>query len=68
MLSWAAEAAQVDISAGLALAVLALLAVLPEYAVDFVFSWQAGQIYADAGQLPAVRRTAAPPARSPWPT
>ena len=44
-LSWAAEAAQVDISAGLALAVLALLAVLPEYAVDFVFSWQAGQIY-----------------------
>jgi cation:H+ antiporter len=30
MLSWAAEAAQVDVSAGLALAVLALLAVLPE--------------------------------------
>ncbi len=29
VLSWAAEAAQVDISAGLALAVLALLAVLP---------------------------------------
>ena len=40
-LSWAAEAAQVDISAGLALAVLALLAVLPEYAVDFVFTFQA---------------------------
>jgi cation:H+ antiporter len=51
-LSWAAEAAQVDISAGLALAVLALLAVLPEYAVDFVFSWQAGQIYADQGSCP----------------
>ncbi|MQA16092.1 MAG: sodium:proton exchanger [Pseudonocardiaceae bacterium] len=45
ILSWAAEAAQVDISAGLALALLALLAVLPEYAVDFVFSWKAGQIY-----------------------
>ncbi len=49
VLSWAAEAAQVDISAGLALAVLALLAVLPEYAVDFVFSYQAGQLYAEAG-------------------
>ena len=49
MLSWAAEAAQVDISAGLALAVLALLAVLPEYAVDFVFSFQAGQLFAEAG-------------------
>jgi cation:H+ antiporter len=49
VLSWAAEAAQVDISAGLALAVLALLAVLPEYAVDFVFSFQAGQLFAEAG-------------------
>lgn len=49
VLSWAAEAAQIDISAGLALAVLALLAVLPEYAVDFVFTFQAGQIYADTG-------------------
>jgi len=52
VLSWAAEAAQVDISAGLALAVLALLAVLPEYAVDFVFSFQAGQIYAAEGNCP----------------
>jgi cation:H+ antiporter len=52
LLSWAAEAAQVDISAGLALAVLALLAVLPEYAVDFVFSFQAGQIYAAEGHCP----------------
>lgn len=50
VLAWAAEAAQVDVSAGLALAVLALLAVLPEYAVDFVFSFQAGQIYAEAGE------------------
>ena len=49
VLSWAAEAAQVDISAGLALALLALLAVLPEYAVDFVFSYQAGQIYEAQG-------------------
>nr|WP_211176914.1 sodium:proton exchanger [Pseudonocardia acidicola] len=50
VLSWAAEAAQVDISAGLALAVLALLAVLPEYAVDFVFSFHAGRTYAETGE------------------
>jgi cation:H+ antiporter len=49
ILAWAAEAAQVDISAGLALALLALLAVLPEYAVDFVFTFQAGQIYEQHG-------------------
>ncbi|MGH3936528.1 MAG: sodium:proton exchanger [Pseudonocardiaceae bacterium] len=49
ILSWAAEAAQVDVSAGVALALLALLAVLPEYAVDFVFTYQAGQIYAENG-------------------
>jgi cation:H+ antiporter len=42
MLAWAAEASQVYISAGLALALLALVAVLPEYAVDFVFTWKAG--------------------------
>jgi len=52
VLSWAAEAAQVDVSAGLALAVLALLAVLPEYAVDAVFSWQAGAIYEAEGTCP----------------
>ena len=34
ILSWAAELAQLDIPQTLALAVLALLAVLPEYAVD----------------------------------
>ncbi len=41
ILSWAAEAAQVDISESLAVAILALIAVLPEYAVDFVFTWKA---------------------------
>ncbi|MGY1845591.1 sodium/calcium exchanger protein [Modestobacter sp. SYSU DS0875] len=50
LLSWAAEAIQVDVSAGLALAVLALVAVLPEYAVDFVFTFEAGQVYAAEGQ------------------
>src|SRR4051812_3267226 len=42
LLAWAAEALQLDVSAGLALAVLALIAVLPEYAVDFVFTSKAG--------------------------
>ena len=40
VLAWAAEVAQLDISAGLAIAVLALIAVLPEYAVDLVFAWR----------------------------
>lgn len=42
LLGWGAEVVQLDISAGLALAVLALIAVLPEYAVDFVFTSKAG--------------------------
>jgi cation:H+ antiporter len=42
LLGWGAEVIQLDISAGLALAVLALIAVLPEYAVDFVFTSKAG--------------------------
>jgi hypothetical protein len=42
LLSWAAELAALEISAGLAIAVLALVAVLPEYAVDFVFAWRGG--------------------------
>lgn len=42
LLSWAAEVAQLDISAGLAIAVLAFIAVLPEYAVDMVFAWKGG--------------------------
>jgi cation:H+ antiporter len=42
LLSWAAEAAQVDISGSLAVAILALIAVLPEYAVDLYFSYTAG--------------------------
>ncbi len=42
VLSWAAEAAQVDIAGSLAIAILALIAVLPEYAVDLYFSFTAG--------------------------
>ena len=42
-LSWGTELAERDIGQGLALALLALIAVLPEYAVDVVFAWKAGQ-------------------------
>jgi cation:H+ antiporter len=42
LLAWAAEVAQVDVSASLATAVLALIAVLPEYAVDLYFAFSAG--------------------------
>lgn len=42
VLTWTAEAAEHDISQALALAVLALIAVLPEYAVDLTFAWKAG--------------------------
>ena len=49
VLAWAAEVAQLDISAGLAIAVLALIAVLPEYAVDLVFAWRGGEAYETYG-------------------
>jgi cation:H+ antiporter len=42
LLAWAAEAAQMDISGSLAIALLALIAVLPEYAVDLYFAYTAG--------------------------
>jgi cation:H+ antiporter len=47
LLAWGAEALQMDVARGLALAVLALIAVLPEYAVDFTFAIKAGD---DPGQ------------------
>ncbi len=42
-MSWGAEAAEHDIPRALALSVVALLAVFPEYAVDIVFAVKAGQ-------------------------
>ncbi len=57
VLAWAAETAQLDISAGLALALLALIAVLPEYAVDFVFTWRAGHDTAHWGPLALANMT-----------
>jgi cation:H+ antiporter len=43
LLSWAAEVAQLDISQTLAIATLAFIAVLPEYAVDLFLAFRAGQ-------------------------
>jgi cation:H+ antiporter len=43
LLLWACDAAQADISQSLALAIVALVAVLPEYSVDMYFTWQAGR-------------------------
>ena len=42
LLAWGAEAAQIDVSGGLAIAVLALVAVLPEYAVDLYYAYASG--------------------------
>jgi len=50
LLSWAAEVAQLDISAGLAIALLAFIAVLPEYAVDMVFAFKGGNAVALYGE------------------
>jgi len=41
LLTWASETAEKDISQGLALAAIALIAVLPEYAVDLYLAWTA---------------------------
>ena len=43
MLSWGAESAEGQISSGLILAAVALITVLPEYAVDLYYAWRAGQ-------------------------
>src|SRR2546430_8046345 len=70
LLAWGAEALQLDVSRGLALAVLALIAVLPEYIVDFTFALKAGQDPAKyaplalanmtGGDRPPLRRRPAP--------
>lgn len=43
MLSWGAEAAEEHISQGLIVALVALVTVLPEYAVDLYYAFRAGQ-------------------------
>src|SRR5438067_9383514 len=43
VIAWAAEAAQFLMSQGLALAILAWLQTMPEFAVEAVIAWQAGK-------------------------
>jgi cation:H+ antiporter len=56
LLAWAADAAQIDVSGGLAIAVLALVAVLPEYAVDLYYAYTSGH-NADYTQYAAANMT-----------
>lgn len=58
LLIWASEVAEQLVSATLALAVLAIIAVLPEYAVDVYFAWTGGQ---EIGLDPSLR----PPGETP---
>ncbi|MDY7083065.1 MAG: sodium:calcium antiporter, partial [Halobacteria archaeon] len=42
VLTWAAETAEMDVPREFAIAVLAIIAVAPEYAVDALYAWEAG--------------------------
>lgn len=42
LLAWGTELAQLDLPQGLAVSMLALIAILPEYAVDLLFAFRAG--------------------------
>lgn len=53
LLSWVAEVAQLEISQALAVAIVALIAVLPEYAVDLYFAWAAAERPSYAGYATA---------------
>lgn len=53
LMTWTAEASERDIPRTLALVVLALIAVLPEYAVDMLFAWKAGHDPSYAGYATA---------------
>ena len=59
LLSWAAEVAQRDIPRSLALTILALIAVLPEYAVDMYLTWRAAGTPQTYGPLALVNMTGA---------
>jgi cation:H+ antiporter len=64
LLAWAAETAEKDVPRAFAIAVLAVLAVAPEYAVDALYAWNAG-VYAgtergiEAGNLAVANMTGA---------
>lgn len=42
MLGWISEAAELDLRGGLSIGLLAVIAILPEYVVDFYFAYAAG--------------------------
>ena len=44
LLSWASEVAEIDIPKALAISVLAMVAVLPEYAIDVYLAWSAAYV------------------------
>ena len=44
LLSWASEVAEIDIPKALAISVLAIVAVLPEYAIDVYLAWTAAYV------------------------
>jgi cation:H+ antiporter len=64
LLAWAAETAEKDVPQAFAIAVLAVLAVAPEYAVDALYAWNAG-VFAgtergiEAGNLAVANMTGA---------
>lgn len=49
LLAWGAETAEKDVPRAFAIAVLAVLAVAPEYAVDALYAWNAG-VYSGVGR------------------
>ncbi len=64
LLAWAAETAEKDVPRAFAIAVLAVLAVAPEYAVDALYAWSAGvnagtQAGVEAGNLAVANMTGA---------
>src|SRR6056297_3056280 len=64
LLAWAAENAEADVPRSFAIAVLAVLAVAPEYAVDALYAYTAGAEYgtprgAEAGNLAVANMTSA---------
>jgi cation:H+ antiporter len=64
LLAWGAETAEKDVPRAFAIAILAVLAVAPEYAVDALYAWNAG-LYAgtergvEAGNLAVANMTGA---------
>ena len=59
LLAWAAETAEKDVPRAFAIAVLAVLAVAPEYAVDALYAWEAGAGSSEAANLAVANMTGA---------